>query len=368
MRKHSKPQPVGKQSAKARQVAKELWIGIDLGDRWSEVCHLDASAKLQRFRIRTTPAAFRKHFVELSGARVSMETGSHSAWVSQLLGECGLDVTVANAREIRKIHQSDRKNDRADAEILARLLRFDPTLLAPVRHRSAQMQADIAVLRARDVLVHARTMCINAARGLVKAQGERLPQCSSHAFANHVAQSIPPQLEPALSPLVQTVNALSDQIQVYDKQIQILAQTRYPETELLKQVPSVGFLTALAFILTLADKERFSRSRAVGPFLGLVSRQYDSGERRSQLHITKAGNGYLRRLLVGCAHYILGPFGPDCVLRRFGQRLMERGGKNGKKRAIVAVARKLAILLHHLWVTGDVYDPFHNVREVKTAA
>ncbi len=333
-------------------------IGIDLGDRFSELCVLDGEGALvSQARLRTTRAALQEYFSAQAPARVALETGTHSAWVSRIAAVCGHEVTVANAREVRKIHQSNRKNDRADAEILARMVRFDPQLLAPIVHRNEQMQTDISLIRARDALVSARTKLINAARGLTKALGGRLPRCSSPCFAQRVREQMPEELASTLAPLVAAVDALTEQIRSCDQRVETVAQERYPETALLQQITGVGTLTSLAFVLTLFDKGRFAHSRDVGPYLGLVPRQDQSGDRSPQLPITKAGNGYMRRLLIGSAHYILGPFGPDSDLRRFGQRLAGRGGKNDKKRAIVAVARKLAVLLHRLWVTAEIYDP-----------
>jgi transposase len=276
--------------------------------------------------------------------------------VSRLVVACGHEVVVANARELRKIHQSDRKNDRADAEILARMVRFDPQLLSPVVHRTEQMQNDISLIRARNTLVGARTKLINAARGLTKSMGSRLPQCGTACFARRVREQMPKELVSTLSPLVTAIDAINEQIRCYDQHIEALAQS-YPETTVLQQIAGVGALTSLTFVLTLFDKERFANSRDVGPYLGLVPRQDQSGDRSPQLPITKAGNGYLRRLLIGSAHYILGPFAPDSDLRRFGQHLAARGGKNARKRAIVAVGRKLAVLLHRLWVTAELYEP-----------
>jgi transposase len=367
--KHSKTPPKSKTKGAARGARKSagaqgrtpLAIGVDLGDRYSEICLLDEAGEVEsQTRIRTTPEVLRQYFSVLERARVAIETGTHSGWVSRLLADCGHDVTVANAREVRKIHQSDHKNDRADAQILARIVRFDPQLLSPIQHRTAELQADLALVRARDALVTARAKFTNTARGLVKAMGGRLPQCSTASFVRRVREYVPLELQAALLPLVRMVEVLSEQIRAYDEQIAKLTKERYPHTALLQQVAGVGALTSLAFVLTLADKSRFTSSRDVGPYLGLVPRQHDSGDRSPQLPITKSGNGYLRRILVGSAQYILGPFGPDTDLRRFGLRLAGRGGKNAKKRAVVAVARKLAVLLHRLWVTGEVYEPLRN--------
>src|SRR4029077_13469437 len=227
-------------------------------------------------------------------------------------------------------------------------------------HRSAPMQGDLATIRARDVLVRARAQCVNAVRGLVKAMGGRLPQCSTPSFAKKSIEHLPDELRFALQPMIEGIESLSEQIRQYDRQIEELAAKQYPQTQHLQQITGVGALTALAFILVLADPSRFRNSRDVGAYLGLVPRQADSGSRVSQLGITKAGDALMRRLLVNCAPYILGPFGQDCDLRRYGERLMQRGGRNAKKRAVVAVARKLAVLLHHLWSTGEAYDALRN--------
>jgi transposase len=187
--------------------------------------------------------------------------------------------------------------------------------------------------------------------------GARLPKCDSASFPRRALEHVPDELHPALLPLLDAVLALTEQIRRHDRAISRLATKDYPQTNLLRQVSGVGPLTSLAFVLTLGDASRFRKSRDVGAYLGLVPRQDDSGARVSQLAITKAGDRAMRRLLVGSAQYILGPFGPDCDLQRYGRRLMQRGGKNAKKRAVVAVARKLAVLLHRLWATGEVYRP-----------
>jgi transposase len=292
-----------------------------------------------------------------------MEVGTHSRWASHLLKELGHDVLVANARKLRAIYHNPRKGDRADAETLARLARLDPALLSPIHHRSPQAQSDLAVLRSRDAIIRARTLLINHARSIVKSSGDRLPSCSADSFAHKVAPDIPETLHPALLPILDTIASLTKQIREYDRQIELLCQDQYPETKLLRKVSGVGPLTALAFILTLENPDRFHRSREVGPALGLVPKRDQSGDQDPQLRITKTGDPYLRRLVVGSAQYILGPFGPDCDLRRWGLKLAERGGKNAKKRAVVGVARKLAVLLHHLWKTGEIYDPFYLARK-----
>jgi transposase len=335
-------------------------IGLDLGDRWSRYCMLDSSGVIVgEDRVRSTGPALDERFGKLPTARFVIETGTHSPWVSRQLAEMGHAVVVANARRLRMIYESDRKNDRLDARMLARLGRADVELLAPVRHRSAKAQADLAVVRGRDALVAARTQLINACRGMVKAMGGRLPKCTTAAFVNQVRAAVPPELQTALRPLMASIRALSEQVEHCDRTVRTLAGVQYPQTKLLQQVKGVGPLVALTYVLTLEDPHRFASSRAVGSYLGLCPRQSESGNSAPQLRVTKAGNGYLRRLLVQSAQYVLSSLASDSRLRQWGLNLASRGGKNGKKRAVTAVARKLAVLLHKLWVTGAVYEPLY---------
>jgi transposase len=286
-----------------------------------------------------------------------IEVGTHSAWVGEVIAGLGHEVLVANARRMAGSKRRRRKNDRIDAAKLARLGRVDPKSLYPIQHRSTKVREDLLLLRAREALVESRTKLIDSVRGLVKTMGARLSSCSSDAFSRKVVAEIPDGLMETLQPLLRLVAKLSDEIKLYDKKIEQLADERYPHTQLVRQVKGVGPVTGLAYVLTLENPLRFPRSRDVGPYIGLVPRQEDSGDTQPQLSISKAGDRMLRKLLVGSAHYILGPFGPDTDLRRFGKKLCARGGKNAKKRAIVAVARKLAVLLHRLWISGEVYEP-----------
>ena len=245
--------------------------------------------------------------------------------------------------------------------------RLDPRLLHPLRHRGSQAQADLAMIKSRDILVKNRNQLINHARGLVKANGDRLPKCSSESFVKRCEAHVPPELRPALAPVFDSISNLTQQIKDLDQKIDQLSKERYPETQYLRQVPGVGPVTALTFVLTIEDPARFSKSRQVGPFLGLTPRRDQSGEIDKQLPITKAGDEYLRQLLVGCAHYIIGPFGPESHLRRHGLKVASRGGKNAKKRAVVAVARKLSVLLYKLWITEQAYDPFYDMNKKQAA-
>jgi len=344
--------------ARNRAVPAALTVGLDVSDQYSALCMLDEEGSvIEEGRVRTTVSALTQRFAGRAPCRVVLEVGTHSPWVSRLLAELGHEVIVANPRAVRLIAESDRKQDRTDAEQLARLGRLDPRLLAPIRHRGEQAQQDLAFLRSRHSLVRARTALINHVRGVVKAHGARLPACSAPAFHRKVAAHLPAGLRPALLPHLELIAHLTHQIVAADRQVEALSAERYPETRLLRQVAGVGPLTALTYVLTIEDPRRFRKSREVGPYLGLTPRQRQSGVRCPQLPISKAGDRYLRQLLVGCAHYILGPFGPESELRRWGLRYAPAGARNARHRAVVAVARRLAVLLHHLWVTGEVYQP-----------
>jgi transposase len=304
--------------------------------------------------------AVARKFARMRRCRVAMEVGTHSPWLSRLLTKLGFEVIVANARQVQLISASSRKNDRMDARLLARLARVDPQLLRPIRHRSEQAQADLMAIRVRASLLEARTGLVNAARGFAKTWGERLPACDADAMGVEKIEGLPAAVGDLLRPLLEQVESLTAQIKKLDSTLEQIARTSYPETELLRQVSGVGNLIALTFVLTVGDRERFQKSRDVGCYLGLRPKQSDSGESQPQLPITKEGDRYLRTLLVQGAHLILNRRGPDTDLKRWGLKLASHGGKNAKKRAIVAVARKLAVLLHRLWVTGEVYEPLRN--------
>jgi transposase len=343
-------------------------IGLDLGDRFSQVCGLleDGSIAIEG-KVASRKEALRLYFGRFKGLRIVCEVGTHSPWVKPLLESLGHEVLVANPRKLRALYASGHKSDVIDARMLARVGRMDPALLGAIHHRSLETQADLAVLRARAVLVRARTKLVNHVRGAVKSMGARLPKCSTPRVHQLPLAEIPERLRPALSPLLLALAAITAQIQECERRIAALCTDRYIETALPMQVRGVGPVTALCFLLTLETPDRFKKSRMVGAYLGLTPRQHSSGERDPELPITKAGDRMLRTLLIQCAHYILGPFGPDSDLRRFGQALLERGGRTAKKKAVTAVARKLAVLLHRLWYTGEEYDPLRASRRRERA-
>jgi transposase len=357
-----------KHTSVSARVRGDLTIGLDLGDRYSYFCVLDASGEIvEEGRAATTPGGLSRRFGSYPAARVALEVGTHSPWASRLLEGLGHEVLVADARKLRAIYANEMKSDSVDAQMLARIARLDPRLLSPIRHRGRTFQEDLAVVRSRSALVRSRTQLVNHVRGTLKAYGVRLRSCSTASFHRQAPKSVPEELQAALGPVIQMISEVSTQIRAYDRALEAMAEERYAEAALLREVPGVGPVTALSYILTLEDPRRFRRSRTVAAYLGLTPRREQSGERDPQLRITKCGNRELRRLLVQAAHYILGPFAPDTALRRWGLALARRGGKQAKRRATVAVARKLAVLLHRLWVTGELYEPLRGADSLPDA-
>jgi transposase len=350
--------------------AMDRVIGIDQGDRWSHLCLLDREGNVVgRERVRTTREGYEKWFGgEDVRGRVILEVGPHSPWSSRLLAQLGFEVVVANPRRVKLISKAERKTDRVDAETLARLGRADPKLLAPIQHGGEAVQRDRALLRVREGMVRSRTRLIQQARGLTKALGERLPSAGAETFSRRVREAGLETLFPGLEDLLDMADLLTARIQKLDREVERASRERYPVTLLLRQVPGIGPITALAYVLKIEDPSRFAKSRDVGPFVALVPRVRSSGEQQPELGVPKRGDAMLRRLLVQAAHYILGPFGPDTDLRRYGLRIAEHGGKRAKKRATIAVARKLAVLLHRLWVTGEVYQPLGYGKPERLAA
>ncbi len=335
-------------------------VGLDVGDRETHYCILDMGGdSLDEGRFRSTRKGLAERFQKMDQARVVLEVGGMSPWMSRDLESFGHEVIIANSYQVGRIYKGQDKTDRKDAETLARLGRSDPKLLRPLKHRQESAMLDRGLLHARHILVRSRVRLINHVRGVVKTVGARVPSSASPQFAKKAGPALPEALRPSLDPLLETIQRLSDQIKEFDQKIEDVAAQKYPETELLNAVHGVGTLTALAFVLCIDDPHRFKKSRDVGSYLGLRPAQHQSGSANPQLRITRCGDKELRCLLVQCANYILGPFGRDSDLRRFGLKLIERGGRFARKRAVVAVARKLAVLLHSLWVTAQEYDPLY---------
>ena len=336
-----------------------ITIGLDLGDKKHAICVLDQVGNIIDERTVTNHReSLRRLSQKYPGARIALEVGTHSPWTSRFLSGLGHEVLVANARKLRAISANHRKSDRTDARMIARLARVDPELLHPVEHGSERSQRDLLQVKLRDNLLRQRVHIISSVRFTIKSLGIRLPSPNTACFAKRcriLLEGEHGELLAMVEPSLQILDLLTKNIRELERRIEVLCEESYPATRALRQIPGVGPITALSFVLTVGDAERFGRPRDVGAYLGLVPKRDQSGDLDKQLRISKAGDAYLRRLLVGAAQYILGPFGPDCDLKRTGLALAQRGGPRAKKKAVVAVARKLAVLLLALLKSGADY-------------
>jgi transposase len=360
----------GKHGSGNQDPGQRLTVGIDLGDRASCWCALNPEGEVMaRGQVVSEKQPLKVLFGQIPPSLIAIEVGSHSPWVSRTLKELGHEVVVANARQVKVISQSNKKNDKRDAEFLARLVRVDRKLLAPIQHRGEMAQADLIAVRMRAQFVELRTQAINAVRGSVKAVGERLATCDADSLNRKHAAELPGTIRPYVEQMLEVIETLTEQIAKSDATLKQISKERYAkETAQLQQVKGVGPVTALTFVLTLDDPKRFEKSRDVGPFLGLRPKSNQSGTSEPEMRISKEGDEYLRTMLVQCGQYILGRRGPDTDLKRWGLQLAGKGNKNAKKRAVVGVARKLAVLLHALWISGKRYEPLRHNREPAKAA
>lgn len=348
-----------------------ITIGLDLGDKKHAICVLDQDGEIIEERTITNHReSLRRLSQKYPGARIAFEVGSHSPWIKRFLTELGHEVYVANPRKLRAIYTSERKSDKNDARILARIARMDPQLLHPVEHGTEEAQRDLLQVKLRDNLVRQRVDIISSVRFTLKSLGVALPSPNSACFAKkcrNLLENSDKELLAMVEPSLQVIDVMTEKIRDLDRSVEDLCDQKYPVTKRLRQIVGVGPITALSFVLTIEDPELFQRPRDVGAYLGLVPKRDQSGGLDKQLRISKAGDAYLRRLLIGCAQYILGPFGPDSDLKRHGLMLAERGGGRGKKKAVVAIARKLSVLMLALWKHGRDYEPLRGVQPAQAA-
>ena len=346
-----------------------LTIGLDVGDDRSYACVLDPEGvRREVFSFRTDLEGLTRRF-DRQTARVVLEAGSHSRWISKRLAEMGHEVVVADPRKLGLVAKSHCKTDRRDAEILARLGSASGArrLLGKVEHRSEEAQCDLAVLVTRDHFVRQRTMNINRVRGVLKSFGIRVPRMSTRRFHTTAAQYVPAALLPALQPILEEILSLQIRIKRLDDEIKRIAR-RYPQVQRLQAICGVGPIISLAFVLSLGEPTRFKRSRDAGPFFGLTPRIFQTGRTDLQLPIARTGNPFVRRHLIQAAQCVLREKSPDCDLKRYGKKIEARGGRYPKKRAVVAIARKLAVLMHQLLVDATPYDPWYALKRAGGSA
>lgn len=349
----------------ALKAGKRLTAGIDLGSKRSQACWVDeAGEEVAREALTSSCVALQRVFGGLPPMRIAIETGGHANWVARQLRAMGHEVIVADAKRLKLLWDTKSKDDKRDALFLAEIAARCPEFLCAVEPRTLESEQHRAMLRMREAVVRARVKLINCVRGVLESFGEKLPAASSEAFARMAAPRLPQELRAEAYPALQVIEQLTSRIKVYDKQVRKLCEGRYGEaTKRLMSVPGVGPLTALTFVLELdGDPRRLRGSRAAGALVGLRPMRRESGESKPELGITKEGNQMLRRYLVQCAQYMLGHHGVDCALRRWGLKLAGTS-KRGKKRAVVAAARKLAVLLHTLWRKDVDFDPLMGLEQ-----
>ena len=344
-----------------------ITIGLDLGDKRHAFCVLDIEARvLEAGKIANTPRALEALGKRHAGARVVMETGTHSPWICELFSGLGHEVVVGNSRKIPGIHGNDRKSDTRDAEHLARLGRADIRILHPVAHNTADCRLEMLLVKQRDMLVRERARLVAFVRGSLKSHGLVLKKVSTESFARSFREALEgfrPEVVAMMEPSLCVLEALNGQIGECDRRMTESIRQRHPQALEFMAIKGVGEVVSLSFVLTVGDPSRFQSPRDIGAFLGLIPKRDQSGEVDKELRITKAGNGLMRRLLVNSAHHILGPFGEDCDLRRGGLKILERGGRAAKKKAVVAVARKLAVVMLAMWQRGSAYEPSRGQKE-----
>jgi len=348
-----------------RITESRVWktVGLDVGDRKTFAWILDESGEAAwSGTVATSNRAMAKLLGGRPPMRIVLEASTHSHWLSWQLEALGHEVVVANPRRLQLISKHERKCDARDARLLAELGHTDASLsiLSPVQPKSQQQLTDRSMLILRSELVKSRTALVLSIKGIAKAAGHRLPRKTTSAFHKIDLSTLPATLAATIQVVLEAIREINEQIAVLERKIEAVSEERYPATAVLRQVNGVGPITALLYVLTIGDPRRFEQSRDVGAYVGLAPGRKQSGDSDPPQRVTRAGDRMLRSLLIQCAHYALGPFGKDSDLRRFGQRLEERGGAYARRRAVVATARKLAVLLHRLWRTSEVYEPLRN--------
>ena len=339
-------------------MSKCITIGMDLGNEKHAVCALDESGQiLFRKDIDNKPEVLEPFFREHAGATVAMETGLCCRWISALAKACGCEAVVCNARKLSAIWQNQHKNDENDALLLAQLTRADRRLVHPVALRDDEHHEIVQIIELRAVAVAQRTQAVNAVRGLCKACGVFIPGCDASCFHKVAADAIPRETAWKFRPMLRHLKETESLIRRYDKMLVKYAGAHFgEEVELLQTIPGVGTVTACAFVAFVDDMRRFRKARDAGVYFGLTPAQDNSRTQDKPKRITKAGNGIMRSLLVNATNYILRKSSPDTALKRHGMAICARGGKVAKRKAKVAVARKLATVMFAMLRSGKPYE------------
>ena len=336
-------------------------LGIDLSDKSLNFCRMTAAEDVvAEGKVALTAAKIAGLWREHGAVDiVVLEAGTPATWVRELLCELGARVIVADPRKLQAVTSSVRKSDERDARMLARLGLADEELLAPTYVRAPEHRRAMALLKVRDQQVRMRTATVLEIRSMVKLAGSRMASCDAEALHEH-EDAVPGELKDVLAPAFETLRTLARSIDKLDELVKEEGK-KFPVVARLAKIDGIGPVTALAFVAVVGDPARFERTRDIGAYIGLVPRREQSGQADPGRRISKAGCGFLRRLLVQCAQVVCRPRGKDTALRRWALGRLELAGKPGKRKIVVAIARKLAVLMLSLWKSGQAWTPLHRV-------
>lgn len=349
-------------------ITLETIVGLDVSEKYIQYCELTTDGTLEdEGRFANTRERLRKRFTR-EPVTIALEVGSHSRWIAEELVGLGHHVMVLDPRRLKMISDTVYKTDKRDAETLALLALECPRLLKTVEPRGDREQLSLTLVRTRQHLVEMRTKATNSVRGLLKPWGVRVgKKGGSPNFPAEVRKVAPEVLVDILNPQLRVIEELNRAVKELDHQVKTRLPEVAPDALHLLEIDGVGPTTLLYFVSLVGDPHRFPKSRNIGSYFGLCRRLDDSGDKKSERGITKAGDTYMRVLLANCASHIIGPFGKDCDLRRWGVRLAGNS-KAQRKRARTAVSRKLAVIMLSMWKTGQAYVPFRNPDALQAAA
>ena len=330
------------------------YVGFDVSKEETAFCVKDAVGRiLSRGKVATDPRTLFEALKEhcLCPERIVLETGTLSGWLARELSKLGIAIDVIDARQAHAVMRlQHNKTDANDAEIPAEIARTG--FCRPVAVKSETAQQDRVLLKARAHLVGVRRDTENTIRGLLASLGMRFAKGSAK-LASRVREALQdhPELVTTLEPLLSAVVALRCESERLDKALRTRAKGD-PACRLLMTVPGVGPVTALAYAATIGDAERFAKSRTVGAYVGLTSRRWQSGEMDYSGRISKHGDAMLRALLYEAANSLLTVVRRAHPLKDWARRVRKR---TSHKKACVALARKLAVILHRMLITGEAF-------------
>lgn len=337
-----------------------ITIGMDLGDKKHAIVGLDAKANIVLRRwLPNDQDSLRTFFERNKGAEIGMETGTHCRWISVLATECGCKAYIGNAHKLRSIFGNTHKNDMRDAEEIANLLHENKRHFHPVMLRDQEHQDLVQLVKMREVAMTDRTRSINAIRGMAKANGARIADCDADSFHRQlklVLMTLPDNLIRLFRPQIELLKAINATIKAYGKLIDRYRKQHFKEEcALLETIPGIGPINSTSFVAFAGDVKRFRHACDVGPYFGLTAGRDQSSDKDEPKKITKEGNKFVRHLLVNAANNIMKASAANTELKQFALRVWGERGKIAKRKAKVALARKLAVTMAAMLRNGTAY-------------